>query len=67
MDEKQKKSLISKLRQPIHIGYIAKYILKTSEEEAIQTLTPFIESGIIEESRLAKNYYGLVGPSGPKK
>jgi hypothetical protein len=67
MDEKQRKSLLGKLRQPVHIGYIAKYILKTSEQEAREELSLFIKDGIIEESSLAKGYYGLVGPSGPKK
>lgn len=67
MDEKQRKSLLGKLRQPVHIGYIAKYILKTSEQEAREELSLFIEDGIIEESSLAKDYYVLVGPSGPKK
>lgn len=67
MEDKQRKALLGKLRQPVHISYIAKYILKTSEAESIEILSNFIEEGIVEESEYAKNYFVLVGPSGPKK
>jgi hypothetical protein len=33
MEEKIIKNLLGKLRQPIHIDYISKYILKLSEED----------------------------------
>lgn len=67
MEDKQRKALLGKLRQPVHISYIAKYILKTTEPESIEILSTFIDEGVIEESKYAKNYFGLVGPSGPKK
>ena len=33
MDDKTKKLLNTKLRQPVHISYISKYILKLTEKE----------------------------------
>jgi hypothetical protein len=57
MDTKSTKTLMSKLRQPIHIEYIAKYILKVSEDDARIELNKLIEENVIEESKYAKNYY----------
>ena len=57
MDIKSSKTLLSKLRQPIHIDYIAKYILKVSEDDARIELNKLIEENIIEESKYAKDYY----------
>jgi len=59
MDSKEEKKMFSKLRRPVHISYIATYILKCTEFEAKEILTPYIEDGVIEESPLAKNYFGL--------
>lgn len=58
MDDKTKKLLNSKLRQPIHISYISKYILKMTEKETKEILDKLIEEGVIEESPLAPDYYG---------
>lgn len=57
MDDKTKKLLNSKLRQPVHISYISKYILKKTEKETKEILTQMIEENLIEESPLASNYY----------
>jgi predicted ArsR family transcriptional regulator len=57
MDTKTTKSLLSKLRQPIHIDYIAKYILRIPEDEARVELNKLIEENLIEESTYAKDYY----------
>lgn len=57
MEEKVIKSLLGKLRQPIHVEYISKYILKTSMNETIDVLNKLIQEDIIEESEYAKNYY----------
>jgi hypothetical protein len=57
MDFETKKLLNSKLRQPVHISYISKYILKITEEETKKILNEFIDEGVIEESPLASNYY----------
>ena len=57
MDDKVKKLLNSKLRQPVHISYISKYILKKTEKETKEILSQMIEENLIEESPLASNYY----------
>jgi len=57
MDDKTKKLLNSKLRQPVHISYISKYILKKTEKETKEILSQMIEENLIEESSLASNYY----------
>ena len=58
MDDKTKKLLNTKLRQPVHISYISKYILKLTEKETKEILDKLIEEGVIEESPLAPDYYG---------
>jgi len=57
MDDKTKKLLNSKLRQPVHISYISKYILKMTEKETKEILDKLIDEGVIEESPLSQNYY----------
>ena len=57
MDNKVKKLLNSKLRQPVHISYISKYILKMTEKETKEILDKLIDEGVIEESPLASSYY----------
>jgi len=58
MDDKTKKLLNTKLRQPVHISYISKYILKITEKETKEILDELINEGVIEESPLAPDYYG---------
>ena len=58
MDDKTKKLLNSKLRQPVHISYISKYILKMTEKETKEILDKLIDEGVIQESPLAPGYYG---------
>jgi hypothetical protein len=60
MDKKQIKELGDKLRQPIHISYISKYILKKSEEDTKKQLDILISEGFIKESNLADGYYVVV-------
>lgn len=55
----QTQLLFSKLRQPVHISYIAKYILKLEEKEALQIIDNYIETGEIIESPLSKGYYRI--------
>jgi hypothetical protein len=57
MDNKVKKLLNSKLRQPVHISYISKYILKMTEKETKKILDEMIDEGLIEESPMASGYY----------
>ena len=48
---------MDKLRQPIHITYISKYILKKDMDETKEQLDILISEGYIEESKYAKEYY----------
>jgi hypothetical protein len=57
MDDKTKKLLNTKLRQPVHISYISKYILKMTEKETKKILDEMIDEDLIEESPMASNYY----------
>jgi hypothetical protein len=57
MDNKVKKLLNTKLRQPVHISYISKYILKMTEKETKKILDEMIDEDLIEESPMASNYY----------
>ena len=55
----QNELLFAKLRQPVHISYIAKYILKESETKTKEILDKYIEDGSIKESPLSKGYFQL--------
>ena len=57
MDKQQNKELMSKLRQPIHVDYISKYILPKSIEECKEILVGLVNDGILEESKISKDYY----------
>ena len=57
MEQKIIKNLLSKLRQPIHIDYISKYILNQSMDDTTNLINKLVEENIIEESKYAKNYY----------
>lgn len=50
---------LSKLRQPVHITYIQNNLLKTSKEETREVIDKYVEEGILEESKYAKDYYSL--------
>jgi hypothetical protein len=60
MDKRQIKSLMDKLRQPIHISYISRYILKKNMDETKQQLDILISEGYIKESKLSQGYYVAV-------
>jgi hypothetical protein len=57
MDKRQIKTLMEKLRQPIHINYISKYILKKDMDETKKQLDILISEGYIKESKLSQGYY----------
>jgi hypothetical protein len=60
MDKSQIKELIGKLRRPIHISYISKYITKLSIDETKKELDVLISEGLIKESEMADGYYVVV-------
>jgi hypothetical protein len=49
MEKTQANLLLAKLRQPIHINYVSKYILKESIEQTKVILNKLIEDGVVEE------------------
>ena len=57
VDEKLTKLLTGKLRQPIHIDYISRYIIQKPIEETIDIINQLVTQEIIEESKYAKDYY----------
>ena len=59
MTPNQEKGFLNKLRQPIHIDYISKYILKVDMDETKEILQKYIDEGIIEESKITNGYYGV--------
>jgi hypothetical protein len=59
MTPNQERTFLNKLRQPIHISYISKYILKTDMKETKEVLEKYISEGIIEQSNIADGYYGV--------
>ena len=52
-----KQTLISKLRRPVHITYIAQYLTKTTVEETRKYLNELIEQEFIKESEYGKDYF----------
>lgn len=50
--------LAPKMRQPIHITYLAKYILKKTIEETKEVLERGVEEGLFEEVKF-DGYYQL--------
>jgi hypothetical protein len=60
MDKRQIKSLMDKLRQPIHISYISRYILKKDIDETKKQLDILISEGYIKESNLSEGFYVAV-------
>ena len=59
MNPKEEKKFLSKLRRPVHISYIAQYILRCEDFQAREIIGEYIENDIIEESSIAKDYYVL--------
>jgi hypothetical protein len=60
MDKKQIKSLMDKLRQPIHVSYISKYILRKNMDETKKQLDVLISEGYIKKSTLSGGYYVVI-------
>ena len=58
MTPQQEKTLYAKLRQPIHISYIA-HLLKCSLDETTIIIKDLEEKGIVEEynPKVGKGYY----------
>ena len=59
MEDKKIKALLGKLRQPIHISYISTHIVRDTMENTLEIINDLIEQGVVEESKYAKDYYGV--------
>lgn len=57
MKEKDLKKLLSKLRRPVYIGYIGKYILHTDLQETKVIIDQLVKEGYIEEDPSFPGYY----------
>jgi hypothetical protein len=53
------KLIDGKLRRPVHINYISRYIFNLSVDETREILQGYIEEGLIVESKYASDYYVL--------
>lgn len=53
------KTLLMKLRQPIHVSYIAEHILKKDTYQTMEIIGELIEQGEVIESKYGKGYYRL--------
>jgi len=52
-----KQILLAKLRRPVHISYISKYMVKLPMDETMNILNEMIVDNLIEESVYGKGYY----------
>lgn len=57
IDQYTLKELLDKLNRPIHVSYIARYILKQEIDTTNKVMTQLIGQGIVEESELGKEYF----------
>lgn len=51
------KMILSKLSRPVHISYIARYIVKNEIDITRKIMDHLVELKLIEESQLGKEYY----------
>ena len=52
-----KQILLAKLRRPVHVSYISKYMVKLPMDETMNILNEMIVDNLIEESVYGKDYY----------
>jgi hypothetical protein len=57
MKIKNIENLLAKLRQPVHISFIADRILQKELWESKEIIMELIEEDMVEESPLGKEYY----------
>jgi len=60
MTPQQEKTLMSKLRQPLHLSYVA-HILKCTLDEATKIIKDLEKDGVVEEynPQVGRGYYHL--------
>ena len=52
-----KQILLAKLRRPVHVSYISKYMVKLPMDETMNILNEMSVDNLIEESVYGKGYY----------
>jgi hypothetical protein len=62
IDQITLKTLLGKLNQPVHITYIARYILKQEVDVTKRVMDKLIKDNLVEESRFGKEYYVVKNP-----
>ena len=53
------KFILQKLRQPVHISYIAERIVQKDIFKTQEIINEFVEDGLVVESEYGKGYYML--------
>jgi hypothetical protein len=51
------KLILTKLRRPLHVSYISKYLTKLPLNETMVLINEMVEEGLIEESKYGKGYF----------
>lgn len=51
--------ILQKLRQPVHISYIAERIVQKDIFKTQEIINEFVEDGLVVESEYGKGYYML--------
>ena len=59
MGNQTTKKLLGKLRNPIHITYISKYILETDENTCREQLKKMEKDGLVVENSKFKDYFSV--------
>ena len=62
IDQITLKALLGKLNQPVHISYIARYILKHELDVTKRVMDKLIKDDLVEESRFGREYYVIKNP-----
>lgn len=57
IDQHTLKTLLDKLNRPVHISYIARYILKQEFDVTNKVMNQLMSQGMVEESQYGKEYY----------
>ena len=57
VDQQTLKILLDKLNRPVHISYIARYILKQEIDLTMKVINQLIAQGQVEESQFGQGYY----------
>lgn len=59
MEKTIREKLLAKMRQPIHISYLAKYVVNDTIYNTQEIIFELMAEGLVEESSYAKKYYVL--------